>query len=55
MCTTWSSHAVRFLKMLEDDITLKIYWCRANKVVFIGTARVSDLVVLCLTNQRPPL
>lgn len=37
----------------EDDGTIKIYWGGADMVMCVGTALVSDLVTLCLTNPRP--
>ena len=37
----------------EDDGTLKIYWGGADTVMCAGTARISDLVELCLTRPRP--
>ena len=39
----------------EDDGTVKIYWGGANTVMCVGTARIDDLVDLCLTNSRKPL
>ena len=39
----------------EDDGTLKIYWGGADSVMCVGTAKIADLVELCLTNSRPPL
>lgn len=39
----------------EDDGTVKIYWGGADSVMCVGTARISDLVDLCLTNSRSAL
>ncbi len=39
----------------EDDGTLKIYWGGADTVMCAGTARIMDLVDMCLTNPRKPL
>lgn len=39
----------------EDDGTLKIYWGGADTVMCAGTARIKDLVDMCLTNPRKPL
>jgi len=39
----------------EDDGTVKIYWGGADTVMCVGTARIGDLVDLCLKNPRPPL
>jgi predicted GH43/DUF377 family glycosyl hydrolase len=39
----------------EDDGTVKIYWGGADTVMCVGTARISDLVELCLKKPRPPL
>ncbi len=39
----------------EDDGTVKIYWGGADTVMCAGTARISDLVDLCLQKPRPPL
>ena len=36
----------------EDDGTLKIYWGAADTVMCVGTARIDDLVDLCLTDRR---
>jgi predicted GH43/DUF377 family glycosyl hydrolase len=36
----------------EDDGTVKIYWGGADTVMCAGTARISDLVDLCLHNSR---
>ncbi|MBT9168741.1 MAG: 1,4-beta-mannosyl-N-acetylglucosamine phosphorylase [Syntrophomonadaceae bacterium] len=41
--------------ILEEDGTVKIYWGGADKVMCVGTARVSDLVDLCLQKPRNPL
>lgn len=39
----------------EDDGTVKIYWGGADTVMCAGTARIDDLIDLCLTRPRPPL
>ncbi|MEA3295156.1 MAG: glycoside hydrolase family 130 protein [Euryarchaeota archaeon] len=39
----------------EDDGTVKIYWGGADQVMCIGTARLNDLVKLCLEHPRKPL
>jgi predicted GH43/DUF377 family glycosyl hydrolase len=39
----------------EDDGTVKIYWGGADKVMCVGTARIEDLVNLCLKRPRPEL
>jgi predicted GH43/DUF377 family glycosyl hydrolase len=39
----------------EDDGTVKIYWGGADSVMCLGTAKIQDLVELCLNNPRPPL
>jgi len=39
----------------EDDGTLKIYWGAADSVMCVGTANISELVNLCLTNSRKAL
>lgn len=36
----------------EDDGTVKIYWGAADTVMCVGTARIDDLVDLCLTDSR---
>jgi predicted GH43/DUF377 family glycosyl hydrolase len=36
----------------EDDGTLKLYWGAADSVMGVGTANISELVDLCLTNSR---
>ncbi len=36
----------------EDDGTIKIYWGGADTVMCTGTAKINDLVQLCLTNSR---
>ncbi len=38
----------------EDDGTVKIYWGGADKVMCVGTARLDDLVDLCLKHSREP-
>ena len=37
----------------EDDGTVKIYWGGADEVMCAGTARIDDLVNLCLDHARP--
>lgn len=37
----------------EDDGTVKIYWGGADTVMCAGTARIDDLVDLCLNKSRP--
>ncbi len=37
----------------EDDGTVKIYWGGADTVMCAGTARIDDLVRLCLDKPRP--
>lgn len=39
----------------EDDGTVKIYWGGADTVMCAGTARIDDLVEMCLSNARPAL
>jgi len=39
----------------EDDGTVKIYWGAADSVMCVGTAKIDDLVDLCLTNSRSAL
>jgi len=39
----------------EPDGTLKLYWGGADTVLCAGTARIADLVQLCLDRPRPPL
>jgi predicted GH43/DUF377 family glycosyl hydrolase len=38
----------------DDDGDVKIYWGGADTVMCAGTARLDDLVDLCLGNSRPP-
>ena len=38
----------------ESDGTVKIYWGGADTVMCAGTAKLSDLVALCLDHARPP-
>ncbi len=38
----------------EDDGTLKLYWGGADTVMCVGTAKIDDLVNLCLNKSRPP-
>lgn len=39
----------------EKDGTVKIYWGAADSVMCVGTARIDDLVALCLNHGRPAL
>ncbi|MDD2717296.1 MAG: glycoside hydrolase family 130 protein [Candidatus Wallbacteria bacterium] len=39
----------------EADGTIKIYWGGADSVMCVGTAKISDLIQMCLTKPRPPL
>jgi predicted GH43/DUF377 family glycosyl hydrolase len=39
----------------EEDGTVKIYWGGADTVMCVGTARIGDLVDLCLRKARSPL
>ena len=39
----------------EEDGTVKIYWGAADSVMCVGTARIDDLVELCLKKPRPAL
>ncbi len=39
----------------EPDGTVKIYWGGADTVMCVGTARVADLIDLCLRRPRAPL
>jgi predicted GH43/DUF377 family glycosyl hydrolase len=39
----------------EEDGTVKIYWGGADKVICAGTARLDELVDLCLEESRPPI
>ena len=36
----------------EPDGSVKIYWGGADRVMCVGTARVKDLVALCLKESR---
>ena len=38
----------------EKDGTVKIYWGGADTVMCVGTARIVDLVEMCLERSRPP-
>jgi predicted GH43/DUF377 family glycosyl hydrolase len=38
----------------DNDGGVKIYWGGADTVMCVGTARLDDLVDLCLGNSRPP-
>ncbi len=39
----------------EGDDRLRLYWGGADQVICTGTARIDDLVELCLTRPRPAL
>lgn len=39
----------------EKDGKVKIYWGGADSVMCVGTAKIDELVDLCLTNRREPL
>ena len=39
----------------EPDGTVKIYWGGADKVMCVGTAKIEDLMNLCLENSRSAL
>lgn len=39
----------------EDDGSVKIYWGAGDTVMCVGTARVADLVELCLRQGRSPV
>jgi len=39
----------------ENDKTIKIYWGAADTVMCVGTAKMDDLIDLCLHKSRPPL
>ena len=39
----------------EPDGTVKIYWGGADTVMCVGTARIADLVDMCIHNPRSPL
>ncbi len=39
----------------EDDGTLKIYWGGADTVMCAGTARIDELVELCMNHSRSPM
>ncbi len=39
----------------EQDGSIKIYWGGADTVMCVGTARIADLVDLCLNQARPAL
>lgn len=38
----------------EDDGLLRLYWGGADSVICTGTARIADLIRLCLHTSRPP-
>ena len=37
----------------QDDGTVRIYWGGADTVMCVGTARIEELVRMCLDNARP--
>ena len=39
----------------EQDGTVKIYWGGADTVMCMGTAKIDDLVNLCVNHSRPAL
>ena len=39
--------------VLEEDGPVKIYWGGADTVMCVGTAKICDLVSLCLLPNRP--
>ncbi|MEN8153510.1 MAG: glycoside hydrolase family 130 protein [Acidobacteriota bacterium] len=39
----------------EENNTVKIYWGGADSVMCAGTARIDDLVDMCLRNSRTPM
>ena len=39
----------------EQDGSVKIYWGGADSVMCVGTARIDELVDLCLKDSRPPM
>lgn len=39
----------------EDDGTVKIYWGGADTVMCVGTARIDELVDICLEKSRKPI
>lgn len=39
----------------EEDGTVKIYWGAADSVMCVGSARIDDLINLCLNHSRPAL
>ncbi len=39
----------------EADGTVRIYWGAADKVMCMGTAKIDDLIRLCLEKSRPPM
>jgi predicted GH43/DUF377 family glycosyl hydrolase len=41
--------------VVEESGILRIYWGGADTVLCTGTARLEELVDLCLTHPRPPL
>ncbi|MBU2699288.1 putative GH43/DUF377 family glycosyl hydrolase [Sporomusaceae bacterium BoRhaA] len=41
--------------ILEENGTVKIYWGAADSVMCVGTAKIDDLISLCLNHNRPAL
>lgn len=39
----------------EDDGTVKIYWGGADSVMCVGTAKINELIDLCMNSSRKPL
>lgn len=39
----------------EDDGSVKLYWGGADKVMNVGTAKLDELVDMCLTDSRPAM
>ena len=39
----------------EDDGSVKVYWGGADTVMCVGTARIDDLIDVCLAKSRPAL
>ena len=39
----------------EENGEVKIYWGAADSVMCVGTAKIADLVDLCLNHSRPAL
>lgn len=41
--------------IVEEDGSVKIYWGGADSVMCVGTARLDDIIKLCLNHPRPPM